>query len=66
VLPDTGSPAVVFCMNEFGPLNLQTGPTGTGPRAAEEQRIRRFVTMAFTQEATDALRQLKSILCNPG
>jgi transposase len=34
VAPDAGDPEVVFCVDEFGPLNLQPGPAGTGPRSA--------------------------------
>ncbi|WP_222271499.1 hypothetical protein [Modestobacter marinus] len=28
-----GDPAVVICMDEFGPLNLQPHPASSGPRS---------------------------------
>src|ERR1700722_17433486 len=34
VAPDLGEPEVIFCVDEFGPLNLQPGPAGSGPRSA--------------------------------
>ena len=33
VAPDAGDPEVVFCVDEFGPLNLQARPAGSGPAA---------------------------------
>jgi transposase len=34
VIPDAGEPEVIFCVDEFGPLNLQPHPGGSGPRSA--------------------------------
>src|SRR5262249_54114806 len=34
VTPEAGNPEVVFCVDEFGPLNLQPRPAGSGPRSA--------------------------------
>ena len=34
ITPADGDPEVVFCVDEFGPLNLQPHPGGSGPRSA--------------------------------
>jgi transposase len=34
VVPEEGEPEVIFCVDEFGPLNLQPRPAGSGPRSA--------------------------------
>jgi transposase len=34
VIPEPGEPEVIFCVDEFGPLNLQPGRAGSGPRSA--------------------------------
>ena len=34
VAPEDGDPEIVFCVDEFGPLNLQPRPGGSGPRSA--------------------------------
>ena len=34
VAPEAGEPGVIFCVDEFGLLNLQLRPGGTGPRSA--------------------------------
>ncbi|GHG62430.1 helix-turn-helix domain-containing protein [Streptomyces griseocarneus] len=41
VRPEPGEPEVVFCMDEFGPLNLQPHPGGIGPNTAESTKTRR-------------------------
>ena len=33
-VPADGDPEIVFCVDEFGPLNLQPRPGGSGPRSA--------------------------------
>ena len=38
VVPEPGEPEVVFCVDEFGPLNLQARPAGSGPRSAARAR----------------------------
>jgi len=32
VIPELGEPQVIFCVDEFGPLNLQPALAGSGPR----------------------------------
>ncbi len=38
VIPEPGDPEVVFCLNEFGPLNLMSHPGRSGPNAAASTR----------------------------
>jgi hypothetical protein len=38
VIPEDGEPEVTFCLDEFGPLNLQPHPGGSGPSAAAGTR----------------------------
>jgi hypothetical protein len=37
-VPGRGEPEVIFCVHEFGPLNLQPGPAGSRPRSAARAR----------------------------
>ncbi|WTP83433.1 helix-turn-helix domain-containing protein [Streptomyces sp. NBC_00178] len=39
VIPEEDEPEVIFCMDEFGSLNLMPRPGGSGPRAAASTRI---------------------------
>jgi hypothetical protein len=36
--PGPGDPTVVFCMDEFGPLNLQPTPASSGPVGRRQRR----------------------------
>ena len=38
VVPGDGEPEVIWCLDEFGPLNLSPTPAGTGPRSAQRPR----------------------------
>jgi transposase len=38
IIPEPGEPQVIFCVDEFGPLNLQPHPAGSGRRSAARTR----------------------------
>ena len=40
VIPQEGEPEVIFCVDEFGPLNLQPARTGSGQRQRQGTRPR--------------------------
>jgi transposase len=61
VVPDTGEPEVIFCVDEFGPLNLQPRPgrqwaavSGKGKEPGREPRPR----MRATYTRTEGVRHL--------
>src|SRR6185437_13587109 len=40
VMPEADEPTVIWCLDEFGPLNLMPHPVGSGPQSAARTRIR--------------------------
>ncbi|MEU7916994.1 IS630 family transposase [Microbispora bryophytorum] len=65
VVPDPGEPAVVFCLDEFGPLNLQPRPgrqwTGVGGKGKDPDREPR-PRMRATYTRTQGVRHLFAAL----
>jgi hypothetical protein len=67
VVPDTGEPGVVICVDEFGPLNLQPRPgrqwaavSGKGKDPGREPRLRMWMRMRMraTYTRTEGVRHL--------
>jgi transposase len=65
VVPDDGEPTVIFCMDEFGPLNLQPRPgrqwTGVGGKGKDPEREPR-PRMRATYTRTQGVRHLFAAL----
>ncbi len=65
VVPDPGEPAVIFCMDEFGPLNLQPRPgrrwTDVGGKGKDPNREPR-PRMRATYTRTQGVRHLFAAL----
>ncbi|WP_433418346.1 IS630 family transposase [Microtetraspora malaysiensis] len=65
VVPDPGEPAVIFCMDEFGPLNLQPRPgrqwTDVGGKGKDPDRDPR-PRMRATYTRTQGVRHLFAAL----
>jgi transposase len=65
VVPDTGEPEVIFCVDEFGPLNLQPRPgrqwavvSGKGKEPDRDPRPRMRATYTRTEGCASSLRCL--------
>jgi transposase len=55
VVPDPGEPEVIFCVDEFGPLNLQLRPRRENPHGSDALPARRLSDAVYRQLAADAL-----------